>query len=404
MNSVSVLREVKMKKNIFLVFVAVFLSTHLAFAESNGVPINLKPVDGKKINLKVLPALNKITLGRVKFLTEESVKFNTEKREILFMLNGKIRGGIVDAKQFDVLHENWSVIYKSIKDNFLSFRNTPNELISSNGTLARSYLDSVRNSLATNGVVLTADQVAAMTRDIIENIRTDWVVMEAIIDYDMMASAQDMQAYMDDMITTMFNSAVASGWAVVGDIGTNLVLFDAESGSYAYQDTKTGEITEVSKMDIDNDGIEDDDEEDGRGDGENSLADAIGDWLYGDDGDGITYESEGGHIVILDALAYSFAVQYRLGIADLATAYASGAITSDRLKARFMEEKGAYINIANNDVGQFFIRVGDSDNGDGSSNGGSFPDGDGFPADGDNQSIMVNYSRIRDMRIVNVRF
>ncbi len=194
--------------------------------------------------------------------------------------------------------------------------------------LTEIFIETVREELRGSTLseeLLSAEEFERLTNILVDTLRNDLIEINSQIFFEMkqeilgMDPMESIREYMGRYgIEVRHESRVVMGNQV--DFYTHgYEAGNSNSGDWVAID-QDGSVVRGDHDKNDN-GINDDindDPNDGRGDG-NGFLDDLNDLIYGDDGDGITHESEGGVLMLteIEKLAHSYSVLASTYVRDL---------------------------------------------------------------------------------------
>lgn len=250
----------------------------------------------QKVNIRYVPKMTEERVLDFKINESLQVKFDKKHPIVSFYADDLLIGTRKLAKtSFDKFQTDWESVFETLQDAVADFKEQKLAIFSLDGKFTDSFMESLIEQL---GNSYTADDIKSLN-DISDYIRNDFVTIEAFFDTSVIGniavqSAQQVGAEMYAMAVVNAENTYTetytyfeSGSEASGKTFVAVYWGDGEL-YYTYQKGN-------DDRDWDNDGTDDSDERDGRGDGD-GFVDAVNDLLHGDDGDNITAESENPHM------------------------------------------------------------------------------------------------------------
>lgn len=270
------------------------------------------------LTIKVLPNLTASTQGHMHMPSTITVSFDDDNK--LFTVlgeDGNVQSiKVIDESSFELIKNNWEEIYESVLGVVSSHQNSALDIYTIDGEVTEEFTDSLVETLAEKlGLGIDVSQSVV---DLIPSLRDDFINIEAQVNYGVIAGVDVMSAQdlISDALSILGENSKTYVQGKAGVTHNEDVTVYWEEDEYFFEEgnEKSGEqqvksrhvyedgspdltYTETFDYDTDNDGIEDTQEKDGRGDGDGFI-DWVNDALKGDDGDGITAESEAGRMYL----------------------------------------------------------------------------------------------------------
>lgn len=299
-----------------------------------------QPLTSASLTIQVLPQLNVQNQNKLRINPNLNVEFQDDLK-VLAVKNvaGQVMAIQSLGSSYNAVKTNWSFVANSIANVVTSYTQNNVSVLNIDGEYSNQFKNDLIQSVAE---YLNNTTTVESILDIMNVLRDDYVNIGAVINYDVIEQSLLNATSAQDVISDVF-AVIAESRECHGEIcveATPLENGNPRSGVIKvtvyhsdYSEQKSFDIDRNNDgyhdEDHDQDGIVDSYEIDSRKDGDDTFEDAVMDFFYGDDGDGITAESEAGRMPLTASyLSQIYVYKSQSVLVKLATDFTRGQVTS----------------------------------------------------------------------------